>query len=529
MTKEEFELNFKNKFDEIVKLLETDSIIDYYNNHNQLETLEHFNISKKTQLRKILTLLNYDFSYKKKHSLFKGKKSTRSHESYILGGKKSAETQKNNWSLKTEHEKQDWSTKQIKAHSSIETKKKMSLRAKEQHENMTDEEKEHANFLKSEAMKKWWSSLSIEQKESLLNKQKANGAGWNKETIRNTILKRYNVTNISQLDSLKSTIKDSIIKTCREKYGVDYTCQLSNCTSSLGKKYGDTKPNKNFIELLQKYSELNFTNTFGVDREFAIGHYRYDFKIKNTLIEINPSATHNSTWSIFDDTPKSKYYHKDKMQVAKNAGYHCICIWDWDNPELVVKSLLRNSSIYARECELKHVSKNEARVFLNTYHYQGFARCSILLGLYYKNELVSIMTFGKPRFNSKYSYEIIRYCSSVNVTGGAERLFKNFIKEYNPKSVVSYCDNSKFSGDTYLKLGFNLVRQGSPSKHWYNIKTNKHYTDSLIRQQGYSRIVNKIDASEDNLTTNDNRQLMIESGFVEVYDCGQSTYAIELF
>mgnify|MGYP007037140579 CR=1 FL=1 len=82
------------------------------------------------------------------------------------------------------------------------------------------------------------------------------------------------------------------------------------------------------------------------------------------------------------------------------------------------------------------------------------------------------MTFGKPRYNKNYEYELIRYCSSKNIVGGAEKLFNYFIKTYNPKSIISYCDWSKFNGDVYLKLGF-IYKSYSIGKHWYNIKTKK--------------------------------------------------------
>ena len=89
------------------------------------------------------------------------------------------------------------------------------------------------------------------------------------------------------------------------------------------------------------------------------------------------------------------------------------------------------------------------------------------LGLYYDDKLVQVMTFGKPRYNRRYDYELLRLCTRAgySVTGGAERLFNYFVKYYAPKSVISYCDNSKFNGDVYHKLGFKLKSRGRPSRH----------------------------------------------------------------
>ena len=129
------------------------------------------------------------------------------------------------------------------------------------------------------------------------------------------------------------------------------------------------------------------------------------------------------------------------------------------------------------------------------------------------------MTFGKPRYNKHYQYELIRYCSCYNIIGGAEKLFKHFIKDYSPTSIISYCDNSKFSGKVYNQLGFDLIDYGKPSKHWYNIKTNQHITDNLLRQRGFDQLFG---TNYGKGTSNE--ELMKLHDFVEVYDCGQSKY-----
>lgn len=96
---------------------------------------------------------------------------------------------------------------------------------------------------------------------------------------------------------------------------------------------------------------------------------------------------------------------------------------------------------------------------MNKYHLQNFAKLSINLGLYDSDELVSIMTFGKPRFDSNYDFEIIRYCtkSGITIAGGAERLFSNFVNAHKNASIITYSDISKFTVNIYLKLGFNVV------------------------------------------------------------------------
>lgn len=129
------------------------------------------------------------------------------------------------------------------------------------------------------------------------------------------------------------------------------------------------------------------------------------------------------------------------------------------------------------------------------------------------------MTFGKPRYNKNYQWELLRLCTDVNyrVVGGTERLFKNFKINYSPESIISYCDSSKFIGNIYIKLGFKLVNDGRPSKHWS--KQTSHITDNLLRQQGFDRLF-KTNYGKGT----SNEELMLENGWLPIYDCGQAVY-----
>lgn len=297
-------------------------------------------------------------------------------------------------------------------------------------------------------------------------------------------------------------------ETNNEKYGVDYTCQRPEAKVS----NNNSKPNESFANLLDM-ANISYI------REFPIDTYVYDFKINNFLIEIDPTYTHNINIGIYNNLPRDKTYHLTKTKLAKENGYRCIHVFDWDDSYKIINLLTPRIKIYAKECEIKEVDKKEAIEYLNKHHLQGYAKDKIRLGLYYKDELVSIMTFDKPRYNKNYEWELIRFCSHYLVVGGEQKLFNHFIKNYNPQSIISYCDNAKFEGKAYNKLGFSLVSEGIPTIHYYNIKTKVHITDNLLRQQGFDRLFNANYGKGTN-----NEELMLENGFLQVYDCGQSKY-----
>lgn len=333
------------------------------------------------------------------------------------------------------------------------------------------------------------------------------------EVFKQTCLERYGVTNVSNNDEIKIKIQEATKQAFLDKYGVECYWQTSDAKKSLNSK--DSKPNLEFKKLLE---DNNFLIDDKLNREFSLKNKIFDFKLNdNTLIEVNPTATHNSTWGIYGK-PLDKNYHYNKTQLAVNNGYRCINIWDWDDKDKIINLLLPKPKIYGRNCTVKEVPKSEAVEFINKYHLQNYSKSDIRIGLYYNDKLVSIMTFGKPRYNKNYEYELIRYCSSHKVIGGSEKLFKYFVKNYNPKSIISYCDWSKFTGDVYIKLGFTF-KSYAVSKHWYNMTTKQHITDNLLRQRGFDQLFN----------TNygkgySNTELMLQHNFVEIYDAGQATY-----
>ena len=326
-----------------------------------------------------------------------------------------------------------------------------------------------------------------------------------KSKIDASTLEHYGVNRVCKLDEFKQKVVD----TNRERYGVDYTCLIYS-----GKLKGnDSSYNRSFAELLD-------SNNITYEREFLLQKYSYDFKVGDTLIEINPTATHNTRFSPYGKNRIDTNYHRDKSELARDSGYNVIHVFDWDDTDKVLNLLKHRDTVYARNCDVRVGNDIDTNKYLDMYHLQGTCRGQkIRLGLYHNNQLVSLMTFGKSRFNKNCEYELLRYCSHYNVVGGAEKLFKYFVDNYKPNSIVSYCDTSKFSGKVYDALGFKYIKTNSPRKHWYSLKEKRHITDGLLLSQGYDRLF-----KESHGKGTSNEELILSRGYLPVYDCGQSTY-----
>ena len=131
------------------------------------------------------------------------------------------------------------------------------------------------------------------------------------------------------------------------------------------------------------------------------------------------------------------------------------------------------------------------------------------------------MTFGKPRHSTNYDWELLRYCSSTEVIGGASKLFKHFLNQI-PKgsTIISFQNLDKFSGNLYEQLGFEFDGYTAPSYEW--VKRNnifERYSWFLITKKGVDNILGTHYGKGKN-----NVELMKKEGFVRVYNSGNRRY-----
>lgn len=239
-------------------------------------------------------------------------------------------------------------------------------------------------------------------------------------------------------------------------------------------------------------------------------------------VEVNGRYWHT------EDKGKHKNYHKDKLELAKEKGVQLLQFNDDEverNLELV-KSMINsklgryNSRVYARKCKLVTLTRNEANQFLQANHLQGDCVSSVQLGLRYEDELVAVMTFGKPRFTKQFDWELLRFASKrgVKVIGGAGKLLAEFRRGHSG-TIVSYANKRWSDGAMYNALGFTLVRDSEPNYIWFNGDTafsryacQKHKLPKLLG-----------DRFDPNLTEREN---MERAGFSRMWDCGNLIYSL---
>lgn len=323
------------------------------------------------------------------------------------------------------------------------------------------------------------------------------------------MINKYGKPYSVQIDSIKQKISDTIMG----RYNVPWFCMTDKCLSNNSVRI--SLPNRLFAERLKALDLLP-------EMEKHIGKKAYDILLPKSkiVIEVDPTYTHNAIGNHWDKTGKPVNYHLEKTEYANNAGFTCVHLFDWDNWDKVLGMLKDKARVYARDGEVRKISEQESNEFLAQYHLQGAVRGQLVCyGLYFEGILYEVMTFGKPRYNKNYEWELLRLCTAegISVIGGATRLYAHFIREFKPCSVISYCDRAKFSGSVYAALGMQLHHTSAPAKHWS--KSTEHITDNLLRQRGYDQLFG---TNYGKGTSNE--QLMVDNGWLPVYDCGQLVF-----
>ena len=354
------------------------------------------------------------------------------------------------------------------------------------------------------------------------------------EKLRRFYQEKYGVDHPMQSSEVQKRHRAAM----KEKYGVEHALQSEKFLNAayetnlkkFGTKYACLRPECHDVSPMPIISSNNkifgklLTNVgLTIEFEKVVNSRAFDIYVKdnNTLVEIDPTWDHNSYTSLWGSPPISTDYHLKKTQAAESGGYRCIHIFEWDAKEKVLDLFRPKQPVGARNCKLSYLSVEECNKFLITYHLQGrLYKQTYRIGLTYRGELIQVMTFGAPRYDKSYDAELLRLCtkSGIAVIGGAEKLFKQALKD-NPewKSVISYCDRAKFSGEVYTRMGMELKRKTPPQAIWS--KGTDKITSTLLRQRGADQLIKTHYGKGTK-----NEDIMLQEGWLPVYDCGQLVY-----
>ena len=245
---------------------------------------------------------------------------------------------------------------------------------------------------------------------------------------------------------------------------------------------------------------------------------------KNIAIEYNGIYWHSE--QVQKD---AKNIHLTKYNECLKKGIFLIQIFEdeWNRKKDIVKTILKyklncsDQKIYGRKCIIKEINTSEKNIFLDKNHIQGSDKSKIKLGLFYQDELVSVMTFchgnisrgGNP--NNKLLWELSRFASKqdISVIGGAGKLLSYFKNNYIWSQINTYADLRYSHGDLYYKIGFEKVGQTFPN-YWYVVNDSYRVHRFALRKR------------PDEPKDIPEWKLRFEEGYYRIWDCGNLKFSL---
>ena len=440
-----------------------------------------------------------------------------------------------------------------------ETKEKIKITLKERY---GDENYVNFSLYKETLLERYGIDSPLKNKEFLEKKQNTQFEKYgnknynNRNQIEKTNLKKYGYVNPAFNDKIKEKTLQTFKNNTLERINNDervinfnlvlidsdnakFKITCNSCQSSFVIRNGsfnkslrlNKNPCYNCNPILKTWSSNMEKELFEYIKtldDSAINRFRLKgieidvySPMKNIGFEFNGLYWHSEVY-------KSKTYHQDKKLHLLELGTEIIHIYEdeWMLKKDIVKSIIASKlgktiKIFARKCEIKIIDSKLSSNFLNDNHIQGKINALYHLGLFYNNQLVSVMSFGKYRKNLgrvfiENEYELLRFCNLKNTTiiGGASKLFSFFKNQIKPNKILSYASFDRSTGKLYETLNFKKIHLCKPN-YWYVINGKKHnrfkFRKDILIKNGYDANISEKD-------------IMSNLGIIRLYDSGSILY-----
>ena len=242
---------------------------------------------------------------------------------------------------------------------------------------------------------------------------------------------------------------------------------------------------------------------------------------KKIAIEYNGLRWHSEEFG------KYRNYHLEKLNECNKKGVNLIQIFEDEylyNKDIVlskIKHILGCNHdlcrVMARKCTVCCISKDDACIFLNKNHIQGFVEATVHFGCYYNDKLVGVMSFKKERD----SWNLVRFATDIDYIcqGVGGKLFKCFVDRYQPDTVKTFLDRRwerDIENNFYTKIGFRLDKIERPDYRYTNghgLRLHKFGFRKNILHRKYNL---PLSMTEGEMTS--------KMGYYKIWDCGLIKY-----
>jgi very-short-patch-repair endonuclease len=319
-------------------------------------------------------------------------------------------------------------------------------------------------------------------------------------------------------DTIISVVEQHSYAKAAEILGL-YPTHIKNIVARSGRS--DLLPKKSSYERLVG----DFLNNHGIgyiqNTRKVIAPFELDFYIPDRSVAIE---VHGLRWHSESFGNKHRHYHLNKHTQCAQQGCKLIQVFndEIDNRPHTVFSILKTvlgipkRVLYARKLQLVQTPYADVAQFVNQHHLQGMCPASVYYCLRADQQIVAAMTFKRTH---GAEYELSRYCvhSDYSIVGAAQRMFAQFVRNYQFAQIITYSDNRYFSGDLYSTLGF-VQASSTPPNYWYLTAdhTQREHRLKYTKQKLLKQFPNSAHLSE--------WEIMKQQGRDRIWDCGSTRW-----
>jgi len=404
-----------------------------------------------------------------------------------------------------------------------------------------------------------------------------------KEKIKQTNLERYGFDNPTKSKEIKEKIKkiwiekynghplkskeiqEKQIKSKRENLKKKYQLKYMPVYISIFNYYNENLDMINASKICEDFN-LNYTEIYKIWKYFNIEIPYYfqsnsSSKYEREIIEYIKSFYNGeiqtnirkiiSPYELDIYIPEynfaiefdGDYWHQDtntdKYNLCLEKGIHLFTIKEYEWTDSLKKDIWKSKiaikmrapfiqKIYARNCIIKEIDSKTAKKFLEENHLQGYIASKYKFGLFYKNELVSVMTFGKSRFK-KDEFELYRFASKkyTIIIGAFSKLLNyglNNITELKKYKLISY-GNKRWTYKENIYENFFILDSETPPNYFY-IKNGIIYPRQKFQKHRLKKYYEEgfLKFYDENLSE---KEILMKNGYYISYDYGNYKYILK--
>ncbi len=284
---------------------------------------------------------------------------------------------------------------------------------------------------------------------------------------------------------------------------------------------------------LKKYQQswgekevISFIETFNIPFETSVNNiispHELDIYIPSYNLAIEYCGLY---WHSDIHTRIDKNYHRQKYIDCKNKGIRLVTIFsdEWHNQQQKVKASLRHflhqspKGTPGRKVNVRLIDWATAKPFLDKHHLQSAGPPGkYSIGAFSKenNTLIAVMTIGKRcSENAGRELELKRFVTNKqNNPGISTKMFSWCSKNLEIDSIIAFVDLRWFDGKCKQEMGFEVIKEISPSFYW--VKKEKRYHRTLFTKSKLLEMCPHMEGMSKS-------KMMHSLGYTRIWDCGK--------